>query len=52
MVRVSIVDDSLAARVVIGKSNPAVVAPNSFAASRRVIFYQRFLDFARNDKKG
>ena len=82
--RVSIVDDSLAARVVIGKASPAALAPIKRTASRRVIWFsfrivmssgvacqavalregletsligqktavKRFLDFARNDKKG
>jgi hypothetical protein len=36
MVRVSIADDSPAEWAPIGKSNPAVVPPISFAASRRV----------------
>jgi hypothetical protein len=40
MVRISISDDSLfvcARGALIGRSNPAVVAPINFAASRRVI---------------
>ncbi len=36
-VRISIVDDSLAPRVVIGKHTLAADAPITFAASRRVI---------------
>ncbi len=37
MVRVSIVDDSVAACVVIGKTTAAAVPPINLAASRRVI---------------
>jgi hypothetical protein len=35
--RVSIADDSLAARAMIGEISPAAVPPIIFAASRRVI---------------
>jgi hypothetical protein len=37
MVRVNIVDDSLAARVVLGKTAAAAVPPSNLATSRRVI---------------
>jgi hypothetical protein len=37
MTRVNIVDDSFAARALIGKTSPAAVPPIIVAASRRVI---------------
>jgi hypothetical protein len=37
MVRISIADDSLAARLSIGKTNATVVPPITLAASRLVI---------------
>jgi nucleoside-diphosphate-sugar epimerase len=51
MARVSIAGDSVNDRVSRGKSNPAAVPAITFEASRLVIFDERFLDFARNDKK-